>query len=76
MFQVIKVLYRTIEKFLWKITFFSSMAYTKKIQKKVSPQKVPTGSLSLVHKSYMVTEASLPFISFTIKIRLQKWTVM
>ena len=51
------------------------MAYTKKIRKKVSPQKIPTGSLSLVHKSYMVTEAFLPFISPIIKIRLQKWTV-
>ena len=76
MFHVIKISYRTIEKFLWKITFFSSMAYTKKIRKKVSPQKIPTGSLSLVHKSYMVTEASLPFILSAIKITLQKWTVM
>ena len=75
MFQVIKISYWTIEKWIWKITYFSSMAYTKKIRKKVSPQKIPTGSLSLVHKSYMVTEASLPFISPIIKIRLQKWTV-
>ena len=75
MFQVIKISYWTIEKWIWKITFFSSMAYTKKIRKKVSPQKIPTGSLSLVHKSYMVTEDSLPFILPIIKITLQKWTV-
>ena len=76
MFQVIKISYWTIEKWTRKITYFSSMAYTKKIRKKVSPQKIPTGSLSLVHKSYMVTEASLPFISPKYKIRLQKWTVL
>ena len=76
MFQVIKISYWTIEKWIWKITFFSSMAYTKKIRKKVSPQKIPTGSLSLVHKSYMVTEDSLPFILPIIKITLQKWTVL
>ena len=75
MFQVIKISYWTIEKWIWKITYFSSMAYTKKIRKKVSPQKIPTGSLSLVHKSYMVTEDSLPFILPIIKITLQKWTV-